>query len=69
MFPPATPGSTLYKHPGGEVLCTRMSLYLYKQLIHLSLYLREVFPRCYAHSTEKILSVAITSTIEKCDRG
>ena len=53
MFPPATPGSTLNEHPDAGIAYIRVSSCLYKQFIHLSLYLPEVFPRCYAHSRER----------------
>lgn len=48
MFPPATPGSTLNEHPDAGIAYIRVSSCLYKQFIHLSLYLPEVSPRCYA---------------------
>lgn len=59
MFPPATSGSTLNEHPDVGIAYIRVSSYLYKQFIHLFPYLPEVSPRYYAHSTERILSLAI----------
>ena len=41
MFPPATPGSTLNEHPDAGIAYIRVSSCLYKQFIHLSLYLPE----------------------------
>lgn len=59
MFPPATPGSTLNEHPDAGIAYIRVSSCLYKQFIHLFPYLPEVSPRYYAHSRERILSLAI----------
>lgn len=59
MFPPATPGSTLNEHPDAGIAYIRVSSCLYKQFIHLFPYLPEVSPRYYAHSTERVLSLAI----------